>query len=96
MRCGWSDANVASENMQWPCAHRICVAGELSSSWSDHLGGMDITIEWREGIGMVTALLGLLKDEADRSRALETVSQLRLPLLSVEAVETRDVRRRGV
>ena len=60
------------------------------------MGGMDITIEWREGIGMVTVLLGLLKDEADRSRALETVSQLRLPLLSVEAVETRDVRRRGV
>ncbi len=96
MRCSWPCRDMGGQNKQGPCSYRIRLEGGLSSSLSDRLGGTVITIEWREGIGMVTVLLGLLKDEADRSRALETVSQLRLPLLSVEAVETRDVRRRGV
>ena len=96
MRCGWSDANVASETMQWPCAHCICVVGELSSRWSDRLGGMDITMEWREGRGMVTVLLGLLEDQAALYAVLDTLFELRLPLVSVEAIEMSDASGRGL
>jgi len=57
---------------------------------------MDVTIEWREGTGTVTVLLGPLTGERALSDVLETLSELRLPLLSVEAVETRDVSGHGL
>ena len=96
MRCGWSSSYMGSENMQWPCTYRIYIDGVVASRWSGRLGDMDSTVEWREGRGPVTVLLGSLKDEADLSRVLETVSGLRLPLLSVEAVEPKDASRRGL
>ena len=89
MRCGWSSINMASEKLEWPCTYRISLEGELDPSWSDRLGGMDSTIEWREGRGPVTVLLGPLRDQAALAGVLGTLAELRLPLLSVEAVEMR-------
>ena len=86
MRCGWPCRDVGSENMQWPCTYRIRLEGELASNWSDRLGGMDITIDWRESRGSVAVVLGPLKDQAALSVVLETLSELHLTLLSVEAV----------
>ena len=88
MRCGWPGRDVGIENTQWPCPYRIGVKGVLASSWPDYLGGMDITIEWREDGALVTVLEGWLMDEADLSAVLATLEELRLPLLSVEPVET--------
>lgn len=42
--------------MEEPRAYRIKVEGELSSSWSDRLGGLVITSERREGRRPVTVL----------------------------------------
>ena len=95
MRCGWSGSNMGSENMQWPCTYRICLEGVVASRWSDRLGDMDSTVEWREGRGPVTVLLGLLEDQAALYAVLDTLFELRLPLLSVEAVEARDTSGRG-
>ncbi len=95
MRCGWSDANVASEKMQWPSTYRICIEGVVASRWSDCLGDMDSTVEWREGRGPVTVLLGPLRDQAALAGVLGTLAELRLPLLSVEAVEMSDASGRG-
>ena len=96
MRCGWSSSSMGSENLQWPCTYRICIEGVVASRWSDRLGDMDSTVEWCEGKGPVTVLLGSLTDQAALSGVLETLFDLRLPLLSVESVETRDASRRGL
>jgi len=95
MRCGWSSSSMGSENLQWPCTYRICIEGVVASRWSDRLGDMDSTVEWCEGKGPVTVLLGSLTDQAALSGVLETLFDLRLPLLSVEAVEARDTSGRG-
>lgn len=86
MRCSWPCRDMGSENMQWPCNYRIGVKGVLASSWPHRLGGMDITIEWRDDRGPVTVLQGSLMDEEDLSAVLETLYGMQLPLLSVEAV----------
>ena len=96
MRCGWFSSNMGSENMQWPCTYQICVDGVVASRWSDRLGDMDSTVEWREGRGPVTVLLGSLVDQAALSGVLQILFDLHLLLLSVEAVETRDASRRGL
>ena len=87
---------MGSENLQWPCTYRICIEGVVASRWSDRLGDMDSTVEWREGRGPVTVLVGQFVDQAALSRMLDTLFELRLPLVSVEAVETRDASGRGL
>ena len=96
MRCGWSSSYMGSERAEWPRTYRICLEGVVASPWSDRLGDMDGTVEWREGRGPVTVLLGSLTDQAALSGVLETLFDLRLPLLSVESVETRDASPRGL
>ena len=95
MRCSWPCRDMGSANMQWPCTYRIGVKGVLASSWPGRTGGMENTIEWREDGEPVTVLQGSLMDEAALSGVLETLYELHLPLLSVEAVETREVGDRG-
>jgi hypothetical protein len=75
--------------MDKPCMYRISVEGELGSSWSDRLGGMDITVEQREREGEqpVTVLLGLLLDQAALAGVLEALYELHLPVLSVQAID---------
>ena len=96
MRCGWSSSSMGSENLQWPCTYRIGIDGVVASRWSDRLGDMDSTVEWREGRGPVTVLLGSPVDQAALAGVLQILFDLRLPLLSVEAVETRDTSGLGV
>ena len=89
MRCGWSCKNLGSEHGQAPHAFRIRVDGQLPTSWSDRLGGMDISIEWRGG-RPVTELIGPLADHAALARVLERLNELHVALLLVEPIEPTD------
>ena len=88
MRCGWPCQNLGSEHRRGPYVFRIRVEGQLAASWPDRLGGMDISIEWREG-RQVTELIGPLADHAALARVLEGLNELHLPLLLVRAVQCR-------
>ena len=76
--------NLSSKN---PAVYRIRVQGELDESWSERLGGMTITVEQNEDHLPVTTLKGTLMDQAALSGVLNTLYELRLPLLSVENLD---------
>ena len=67
-----------------PATYRICIGGYLPKRWSDRLGGMTITTHDRAGEMPVTTLSGWLPDQAALLGVLNTLYNLRFPLLSVE------------
>lgn len=67
-----------------PATYRICVQGILGKRWSDRLGGVSITTTDRANEAPVTILSGQMADQAALSGVLNTLHDLRLPLLSVE------------
>ena len=64
--------------------YRIRVQGYLDESRSDFLSGMTITTSSQEDQGVVTTLVGRLRDQAELSGVLNTLYELHLPILSVE------------
>ena len=73
-----------------PATYRIRVQGSLAESWSDRLGGMDITTTGQTGEAPVTTLAGRLRDQAALCGVLNTLHNLRLPLLSVECEDCEE------
>ena len=67
--------------------YRIKVQGYLDESRSDCLGGMTITTASQGDQGMVTILVGRLKDQAELSGVLLALYELHLPILSVECLK---------
>jgi hypothetical protein len=66
-----------------PATYQIKVPGHLDESWSDWVGGMTITVE-NEGDGLlVTALTGVVADQAALQGLLRRLYSLGLPLMSV-------------
>ena len=65
---------------------RFAVKGTIPASWSGRLEGMNITVEPRGGGRAVTTLVGELTDQASLAGVLNTVYELRLPVLSVECL----------
>lgn len=71
-----------------PETYRILVAGVIDSDWSDRLGGL--RIESRPGDNpneTISVLEGLVKDQAQLSGILNTLSDLRYKLLSVNILK---------
>ena len=68
-----------------PAHYRIRVAGALGPEWSDRLGGMLIAATGRTGQPATTMLEGELRDQGALMGVLNTLYELHLPLLSVEA-----------
>ena len=66
--------------------YRIRVQGSLDESWSNRLGGMRIITNIQADQEQVTILTGPLRDQAELSGVLNTLYELHLTLLSVEAV----------
>jgi hypothetical protein len=67
-----------------PGTYRITVAGHLENSWSDCLGDMTITTSNHGDQGVMTALVGRVRDQAELSGVLNTLYELHLPLLTVK------------
>jgi len=60
----------------------------LSPDWSDRLAGMEITPgEEDPSQATVTRLEGIIQDQAQRLGLLNTLYDLRFPLLNVEILE---------
>ena len=62
-----------------PAVYRIIVQGTVPESWIDRLGGMAIV----SVTPAATMLEGQMTDQAALSGVLDTLYQLRLPLLEV-------------
>ena len=66
-----------------PAIYQIEVQGKVDISWSDNLAGMIITSE-RYGDDVVTTLIGRLSDQAALACLLQSLYEMKLPILSVE------------
>jgi hypothetical protein len=69
-----------------PATYRIEVEGHLDESWSDRLAGMRITARKRLDQTTVTTLAGRLRDQAELSGVLNSLCDLHLSILKVEAL----------
>jgi hypothetical protein len=77
-------------NRTWygTATYLIRVRGSLRASWSDRLGGMQITPD--QGDAGCTVLEGPLPDQAALMGVLNGLYDLGMPLLFVECVEAED------
>jgi len=69
-----------------PAVYTIKVLGKLSENWSERLSGMTIlsyNTVLKDGMD-ITTLTGKLQDQTELAGVLNTLYNLRLPLLSVE------------
>ncbi len=73
--------------MQGPANYRIRVRGRLDASWSDRLGGMQITEHQSPDGAVETILAGRLADQAALSGVLNTLYELHLPVLLAEYMD---------
>lgn len=73
--------------MENPASYRILVQGALDKSWSDRLGGLEITVNTAEQDFMVTQLVGELLDQAALFGVLNALYDLHNPLISVDLLE---------
>jgi len=67
--------------------YQITVQGWLDDSWSDRLSGMHIDVKIPENKVPVAILDGTLRDQAELLGVLNSLYELRLPILSVEITE---------
>ena len=70
-----------------PATYRIRIQGHIDDSWSDRLGGMVISRAYTKLNLPITILVGHLVDQAALSGVLNTLYNLRIPLLSAENMD---------
>jgi len=73
-----------------PVDYRITVQGWLDGSWSDRLSGMRIEVIIPENQIPTAILDGRLKDQANLLGVLNSLYELRLPILSVEIIRDQE------
>ncbi|UCD99248.1 MAG: hypothetical protein JSV42_00560 [Chloroflexota bacterium] len=80
------NASIKKISVDQSAIYTIRVMGKLDKSWSERLSGMTIlsynTVH-KDGMD-VTTLTGKLQDQTELAGVLNTLYNLRLPLLSVE------------
>ena len=72
-----------------PATYRIRIQGHIDDSWVNQLEGLVITKAFSASKQPVTILVGQLANQASLSRVLNTLHELRLPVLSVENLDER-------
>ena len=72
-----------------PAEYRIRIKGELDESWSDRMGGMQISRQTDVDTSMMSTLEGQLLDQAALFGVLVALYNMRLPLISVECLEAK-------
>ena len=80
--------SYARLSIDQPAPYRIRIQGELEEHWSDRMGGMQISSQTQGDGSIVTTLEGQLIDQAALFGVLVALYNLRLPLISVECLET--------
>jgi len=87
------DASSDGLTMECPVACVIRVRGTLAPTWSDYLGGLQITTA-AAGVGdagVTTELRGELLDQAALMGVVMTLYDRQLPLISVACVPAHSV-----
>ena len=73
-----------------PGTYQIRVKGRLDASWSDRLGGMEISASDQAEGTPEAILVGWRPDQAALCGVLNALYDLHLPLLSVELIRLGD------
>ena len=81
------EINLDEVKLETPATYRIRVSGHLEDHWSDRLGGMVISRAYTGKNSPMTILVGYLPDQAALSGVLNTLYELRMPLISAENVD---------
>ena len=84
-----TNSKVEDHSPRHPASiYRVCVAGKLPGGWEDRFGGLQVVREGGNELSNQTLLMGAVRDQAELLGILNTLHELRLPLLIVEAVDT--------
>jgi hypothetical protein len=84
---GKENQNYTPLSIDQPTLYRIRVHGELEERWSGRMGGMQIHWQTQRDGSIMTILKGQLLDQAALFGVLMLLYNLRLPLISVEALK---------
>jgi hypothetical protein len=81
----YKEKSIVRPPYDGPGIYAIHIAGRLDKSWADRLGGLTITFTEgdNEGNQPVTVLKGCLPDQAALLGVINTLYNLRYPLLFV-------------
>ncbi len=82
--------NPRMPTMHGPAIYRIWVRGRLDASWSDRIGGMQLTEDRGPDGEVETILVGRLADQAALAGILNALYEMHLPVLSAECVDSED------
>ncbi len=77
--------NTANLNVHGPACYCIHARGTLDARWSRWLHELELVVE-SDADGSVVTLRGTLRDQAELMGVLNHLSQMGLPLISVELV----------
>ena len=80
------DINGQTCTCKESATYRIRIQGALDEQWSDCLGGMSISTNRGEEHEVVTTLIGQLCDQAALVGVINTLYDMRLPILQVECL----------
>jgi hypothetical protein len=75
--------NTSSLSISSPAIYQIEIQGKVEEEWSDELAGMNITC-MNCGDKIITTLIGKLKDQAALAGLLQTIYEMKFPILSVQ------------
>jgi len=83
-----ADAQIGPKpTFQGPATYKIKVMGDLDISWSDRLESVNITrVDLPDG-RVETVLVGRLGDQAALAGIINTLYNLRLPVVSVNCLD---------
>ena len=80
------------DRFKGPARYRIVVGKHLSKTWSDRIGGMEVTpILLQSYQRKITKLEGVIVDQAQLSGILNTLSDFGFPLISVQVIEKEEL-----
>ena len=82
---------IANLTVHDPACYCIRARGTLDARWSHWLHELTLVVE-SGADGAILTLRGTLRDQADLMGVLNQLSQLGLPLISVELVTTEETR----
>ena len=84
-----SEKHVAKGlTLEGPATYQIRIKGRLEEYWSERLEGMRLMTSDQEEHVQITELVGQLLDQAALLGVLNTLYDLRVPILSVTCLET--------
>ena len=82
--------NCKTPKMHGPAIYKIRIRGRLDGTWSDRLGGMQITKTSGTDGQPESILVGRVVDQAMLAGILNSLYEMHLPVLSTECVNSGD------